>query len=186
MHDNLFICASCDPMTSTYGFLGWYWDGDRYLQPLFNRITPETTSPIVDFCFVTNSRFFTYYSPSHSNNKIANPCLLLAWCRNGQLCLVGMNSTSQQSWNAHHTRGKMTHLPDSSSSIGVSGISSNLSLAVTRNLGMSMKMNVTENEKIVESETTEDVDDASGKIPSSSFGACESFDLSDENDESTR
>ena len=48
-----------------------------------------------------------------SPNEAAHAFLLLAWCRDGQLCLVGMDSTFRQVWNSQHPRAKTTTVPDS-------------------------------------------------------------------------
>ena len=44
---------------------------------------------------------------------MAHAFLLLAWCRDGQLCLVEMDSTFRQAWNNQNPRAKTSTVSDS-------------------------------------------------------------------------
>jgi hypothetical protein len=187
--DNLFICASRDTISSTYGFIGWRWDEDQYLRPLTDRIVSTTPSSIVDFCFVTNPRFlslFNHFSTSRFNDESTNRFLLLTWCRDGRLSLVDMDSTFRQAWINHHTQSMMINLSDSSSSIGFSRTSSNLSRQqqISRRSSSIMTMDVIKDEATDGGETDDD-DNAFQAMSESPPRTMETSETSDENDNST-
>lgn len=184
--DNLFVCASRDTLSSTYGFIGWCWDEDQYIRPLTDRIVSTTPSPIADFCFVTTNRFinlFNNYSSSRLNDESSNRFLLLTWCRNGRLYLVDMDSTFRQAWLNHSTRSPMPSLSDSSSSIGISRTSSNLSRQqqTSRRSSTMMTMDVIKDEATDGGETDDD-DNAFQGTAESPPNVMDSSQTSDDND----
>jgi len=186
--DNLFICASRDTISSKYGFIGWRWDEDQYLRPLTDRIVSTTPSSIIDFCFVTNPRFlsvFNHFSTSRLNDESTNGFLLLTWCRDGRLSLVDMDSTFRQAWTTHNTRSMMTNLSDSSSSIGFSRTSLNLSRQqqINRRSSSIMTMDVIKDEATDGGETDED-DNAFQAMSESPPRTMETSETSEENDNS--
>jgi hypothetical protein len=183
--DNIFICATRDTISSTYGFIGWRWDEDQYLRPLTDRIISTTPSSIVDFCFVTNPRLLTLFnncSSSRLNDESTNHFLLLTWCRDGRLYLVDMDSTFRQAWLNQYTRTMMTNLSDSSNSINISRTSSNLSRQqqTSRRSSTIMTMDVIKDEATDGGET--DDDDAFQGMSESPPHTMESSEISDEND----
>jgi len=184
--DNLFICASRDTLSSTYGFIGWRWDEDQYVRPLTDRIVSTTPSSIVDFCFVTNSRFiklFNNYSSSRLNDESNNRFLLLTWCRDGRLYLVDMDSTFRQAWTNYSARSLTPSLSDSSSSIGISRTSSNFSRQQqsSRRSSTMMTMDVIKDEATDGGETDDD-DNAFHGMTESPINVMDSSQTSDEND----
>jgi hypothetical protein len=186
--DNLFICASRDTLSSTYGFIGWRWDEDQYLRPLTDRIVSTTSSSIIDFCFVTNPRFlsvFNHFSTSRLNDESTNGFLLLTWCRDGRLSLVDMDSIFRQAWTTHNTRSMMANLSDSSSSIGFSRTSLNLSRQqqISRRSSSIMTMDVIKDEATDCGETDED-DNAFQAMSESPPRTMETSATSEENDNS--
>ncbi|CAF0842900.1 unnamed protein product [Rotaria sp. Silwood1] len=187
IYDNLFVCASRDSIPSTCGFLGWRWDGDQYLQPLTNRILSTTPSPIVDFCSITNPRFFSLFnnsSSSHINDDSTNRFLLLTWCRDGNLYLVDMDSTFRQAWLNQSTRNKMMNSSDLSSSISISRASTHPSRpqTIARSSWAVTTMDAIKSETTDSGETTDDDDNAFQEMPSSPPNTLESSEASDEND----
>lgn len=186
--DNLFVCASRDTTSSTYGFIGWRWDEDQYLRPLTDRIVSTTPSSIVDFCFVTNSRFinlFNNFSSSRLNDDSINRFLLLTWCRDGRLHLVDMDSTFRQAWLNHPSRSNLTNLSDSSSSTNTSRTSTNLSRQqqASRRSSSIMTMDVIKDEATDGGETEDDDDDNAFQGMSESPPPTMEFsDTSDENE----
>jgi hypothetical protein len=184
--DNLFVCASRDALSSTYGFIGWRWDEDQYVRPLTDRIVSTTPSSIVDFCFVTNNRFiklFNNYSSSRLNDESNNRFLLLTWCRDGRLYLVDMDSTFRQAWTNHSARSLTPSLSDSSSSIGISRTSSNFSRQQqsSRRSSTMMTMDVIKDEATDGGETDDD-DNAFHGMTESPINVMDSSQTSDEND----
>ncbi|CAF3117147.1 unnamed protein product [Rotaria sp. Silwood2] len=108
-YDNLFICASCDGISSTFGFTGWRWDEDQYLRPLTDHILSTSSSSINDFTFVTNSKFLTLFNQmfsSRSNDELVKHFPILAWCRDEQLRLIDMDSTFRKTWHDYRTKQK--------------------------------------------------------------------------------
>jgi hypothetical protein len=188
IYDNLFVCASRDTLSSTYGFIGWRWDEDQYVRPLNDRIVSTTPSSIVDFCFVTTNRFinlFNNYSSSRLNDESTNRFLLLTWCRDGRLYLVDMDSTFRQAWLSYSTRSVMPSLSDSSSSIGISRTSSNLSRQqqTSRRSSTMMTMDVIKDEAIDGVEIDDDDDDNAFQGTSESpVNVMDSSQTSDDND----
>ncbi|CAF0973701.1 unnamed protein product [Rotaria sordida] len=188
IYDNLFVCASRNSTPSTYGFLGWRWDGDQCLQPLTNRILSTTPSSIVDFCSVTNPRFFHLFNNSSSspiNDDITNRFLLLTLCRDGNLCLVDMDSTFRQAWTNQHTRNKLINSSDSSSSISISRSSTHLlrQQTISRSSWPVMPMSSIKSETTDSGDTIDDdYDNAFQEMPSSPPNTVESSETSDEND----
>jgi len=187
--DNLFVCASRDTISSTYGFIGWRWDEDQYLRPLTDRIVSTTPSSIVDFCLVTNTRFvnlFNNFLSSRLNEESTNRFLLLTWRRDGRLSLVDMDSAFRQAWINHHTRSIMTNLSDSSSSTSFSRTSSNQSRQQqSRKSSTITTMDVIKDEATDGGETDDDDDDnAFQGMSESPPNTIESPGTSDENDSS--
>jgi hypothetical protein len=103
-------------MTSTYGFVGWRWDDHQhYVRPLTDRILTTTSSSIVDFCFISKGPLLnSYYNllPVHTQDDAFNSFLLLAYCRDGQLYLIHMDSTFKQAWYEQLSRAKSLNPSD--------------------------------------------------------------------------
>ncbi|CAF3364479.1 unnamed protein product [Rotaria socialis] len=185
MYDNLLVCASRDPISSTSGFLGWHWDGEQCLQPLTNRILSPTLAPIVDFCFVKNTHFFNLFnnsSSSHMNDELTNRFLLLTWCRDGNLCLVEMDSTFRQTCMNQQTRTKLVNTADSGTTID----NSRTSIHPSRHHGTARNSLSTVTMDSIQSETSDTGDDDSDNpfqaMPASPPNTVESSEASDEND----
>ncbi|CAF2180370.1 unnamed protein product [Rotaria magnacalcarata] len=185
MYDNLLVCASRDPISSTSGFLGWHWDGEQGLQPLTNRILSPTLAPIVDFCFVKNTRFFNLFnnpSSSHMNDELTNRFLLLTWCRDGNLCLVEMDSTFRQTCMNQQTRTKLVNTFD----LGTTIDHSRTSIHPSRHHGTARHSWSTVTVDSIQSETSDTGDDDSDNpfqaMPASPPNTVESSEVSDEND----
>ncbi|CAF1084177.1 unnamed protein product [Adineta steineri] len=108
-YDSLFICASRDTLSSTYGFTGWRWDEDHYLRPLTDRILSTSPSIINDFTFVTNSKLFNLFNQlivSRTNDDVTKHFPILAWCRDEQLRLIDMDLTFRQTWHDYTRTNK--------------------------------------------------------------------------------
>ncbi|CAF3733244.1 unnamed protein product [Rotaria sordida] len=130
-YDNLFICASCDAISSTFGFTSWRWDEDQYIRPLTDHILSTSPSSINDFTFVTNSKFLTLFNQmysSRSNNQLTKHFPILTWCRDEQLRLIDMDSTFRKTYHDYR-RTKQKNQSDllNSTVISKSSSSSNLS-----------------------------------------------------------
>ena len=176
------------PLRQRMAFTGWRWDEDQYIRPLTDRIVSTTPSSIVDFCFVSNPRFlslFNNFPTSRSNDESNNRFLLLTWCRDGRLYLVDMDSTFRQAWLSHSTRSMMSSLSDSSSSIGMSRTSLNLSRQqqTSRRGSTMMTMDVIKDEVTDGAETDEDDNDNAFQATTESPpNGMETSQTSDEND----
>lgn len=186
IYDNLLVCASRDSSTSTFGFLGWHWDGEQCLQPINNHIISTTPSAIVDFCFVTNPRFFNLFNitSSHINDESTNRFLLLTWCRNGTLCLVDMDSTFRQTCMNQQTRTKMTNTSDLSNSLNMSRTATSLSRysGANRSSWSIPTMSSIQSEA-TDSETVDDENDSPFQaLPTSPSNTVGSSDTSDDNE----
>ncbi|CAM2705150.1 unnamed protein product [Rotaria socialis] len=102
--DNLFICVSCDTISSTFGFTGWRCDEDHYLRPLTDHIFSTSSSSIIDFTVVTSSQFSTLFNQifsSRPNDELIKHFPILAWCRDDQLRLIDMDPTFRKVWHDH-------------------------------------------------------------------------------------
>jgi hypothetical protein len=186
MYDSLFICASRDTISSTFGFTGWRWDEDQYLRPLTDRILSTSSSAINDFTFVTNSRFLNLFNQvfsSRSNDDLTKHFPILAWCRDEQLRLIDMDSTFRQTWH-DYTRTKTRNLSDSANTIVVSKSSSTSNLS-RQKLNRSNTNKITMD--IIEDETTDpgesDLEENHfPEILSPRINSIESSETGDEND----
>lgn len=186
--DNLLVCSSRDTMSSMYGFIGWRWDEDQYLRPLTDRIVSSTSSSIVDFNFVKTSRFinlFNHFSSSRYNEESTNRFLILTWCRDGRLHLVDMDSTFRQAWLNHQSRSMITNLSDSSSSIGLSRTTSNLSRQqqISRRSSTIMTMDVIKDEATDGGETEDDDDDDDNAFQATADSPLPNMDSSESSDD---
>ncbi|CAF0912797.1 unnamed protein product [Rotaria sp. Silwood1] len=163
-YDNLFICASCDTISSTFGFTGWRWDEDQYLRPLTDHILSRSSSSIHDFTFVTDSKFLTLFNQifsSRSNDDLIKHFPILAWCRDEQLRLIDLDSTFRKTWH-DYTRTKQRNQSDllNSTILSKSLSSSNLSRQkqqLNRNNTNKVTMDIIEDETLEADES--DLDD---------------------------
>ena len=156
----MFICASRDTISSTFGFIGWRWDEDQYLRPLTDHILSTSSSPIHDFTFVTNSRFFTLFNQtfsSRSNNDLTKHFPILTWCRDGQLRLIDMDSIFRKIWH-HYSRTKIKNIFNPSSNSPVMSKSSSSSSSSNLFRQQSRQSNQTNTNKmimdVIEDDTT--------------------------------
>lgn len=103
--DNVIVAASRDPMSSSFGLVSWRWDGDQRIRPMSDCILTSTSSPIVDFSFVSTPKFtnlFHQISSLQTSEATASCVPVLTWCYDEQLRLIEMDYDFRRAYQEYN------------------------------------------------------------------------------------